>query len=38
MNLKELSTYMSIEFLKNPVFLFLFLVGIIGIIISIIKK
>lgn len=38
MELKELTRYMSIEFLKNPIFLFLFLIGILGIIIVIIKK
>ena len=38
MSLNELTKYMSIEFLKNPIFLFLFLIGIIGIIINIIKK
>ena len=38
MELKELSRYMSIEFLKKPIFLFLFLVGIVGIIINVIKK
>lgn len=38
MSLKELSTNMSIEILKHPLFLFLFIVGVIGIIVSIIKK
>lgn len=38
MSLKELSTNMSFEMLKHPLFLFLFIVGVIGIIVSIIKK
>lgn len=38
MSLKELSTNMSIEILKHPLFLFLFIVGVIGIVISVIKK
>ena len=32
MTLGELSKYMSLEFLKNPIFLCLFIIGIIGII------
>lgn len=38
MPLKDLSIDMSMEILKHPLFLFLFIVGIIGIIISIIKR
>lgn len=38
MELNELAEKMSLEILKHPLFLFLFIVGIIGIIITIIKK
>lgn len=38
MSLRELSTNMSLEFLKNPLFLGLFILGIIYIIIKILKK
>ena len=37
MTLSELSKYMSLEFLKNPIFLCLFIIGIIGIIYEIFK-
>jgi len=37
MTLGELSKYMSLEFLKNPIFLCLFIIGIIGIIYEIFK-
>lgn len=38
MSLNDLAIKMSIEFLKNPIILILFLIGIVGIIITIIKK
>ena len=38
MSLRDLSIDMSMEILKHPLFLFLFLVGISGIIISIINR